>query len=146
MRATLVNALARALTALAASVIVPGLAGCASANTENVRASAALRGTIGYGSFYSAALAGTDHFAVYLPPGYTTSGLRYPVVYFLHGLPASPDAYRSIAVIARAIEESRNRAIVVGVQGAATATAMPNGETGGRGETGRQRRPSSSFG
>jgi S-formylglutathione hydrolase FrmB len=39
-------------------------------------------------SFHSAALHGTLHFEVYLPSGYATSGLHYPVVYFLHGLPA----------------------------------------------------------
>src|SRR5579884_2776614 len=41
-------------------------------------------------SFESEALASPFHFAVYLPPGYATSGKRYPVVYFLHGLPAGP--------------------------------------------------------
>jgi S-formylglutathione hydrolase FrmB len=77
-----------------------------------------LRGTIVYGSFYSAALAGTDHYAVYLPARYAASVMRYPVVYFLHGLPAAPDAYRAIGPIARAVEGSGFRAIVVGVEGA----------------------------
>ena len=33
------------------------------------------------------------HARVVLPPGYATSGKRYPVVYFLHGLPANGTAY-----------------------------------------------------
>jgi S-formylglutathione hydrolase FrmB len=78
----------------------------------------ALRGTIRYGSFRSKALHGTDAYAVYLPPGYATSERRYPVVYFLHGLPASGTAYRAITPIARAVEASGHAAIVVGVQGA----------------------------
>src|SRR5262249_6044867 len=36
----------------------------------------------------SVALRGSMHALVVLPPGYSTSNLRYPVVYFLHGLPA----------------------------------------------------------
>jgi S-formylglutathione hydrolase FrmB len=116
VRATLVEVLARALTAVV--VIVLGLAGGGAAERQQGRVGGALQGRIGYGSFRSVALAGRDHYAVYLPPRYTTSGLRYPVVYFLHGLPAPPDAYRSIGVVARAIEESGRAAIVVGVEGA----------------------------
>ena len=36
--------------------------------------------------FRSQAISGTLHYVVYLPPGYGTSGMRYPVVYFLHGV------------------------------------------------------------
>lgn len=36
-------------------------------------------------SFASAVLGGTRYYKVYLPAGYQTSGLRYPVVYMLHG-------------------------------------------------------------
>ncbi|HEY3184968.1 MAG TPA: hypothetical protein VGJ77_19160 [Gaiellaceae bacterium] len=38
--------------------------------------------------FHSVALAGPGHAVIVLPPDYATSGKRYPVVYFLHGLPA----------------------------------------------------------
>jgi predicted peptidase len=31
---------------------------------------------------------GTLHYSIAFPPGYDSSGKRYPVVYFLHGLPA----------------------------------------------------------
>jgi enterochelin esterase-like enzyme len=43
-------------------------------------------------SFRSTALRANLHFEVYLPAGYATSGERYPVVYFLHGLPSSETA------------------------------------------------------
>ena len=55
---------------------------------------------------------------VYLPPDYTTSDKRYPVVYFLHGLPASSVAYRSTAFLRRAMTTLGRDAIVVAVQGA----------------------------
>ena len=45
----------------------------------------------------SVALGGPVHALVVLPAGYATSHRRYPVVYFLHGLPAGPAAYRSNA-------------------------------------------------
>jgi putative tributyrin esterase len=69
-------------------------------------------------SYASSALRGRLRFAVYLPPGYRESGLRYPVVYFLHGLPASPYAYRGIGFVTQALERARLRAIVVAPQGA----------------------------
>jgi len=42
----------------------------------------------------SVALNGRVHARVVLPPGYSDSHMRYPVVYFLHGLPANAAAYR----------------------------------------------------
>jgi enterochelin esterase-like enzyme len=42
----------------------------------------------------SVALRGPMHALVVLPDGYATSGRRYPVVYFLHGLPAGSAAYK----------------------------------------------------
>jgi enterochelin esterase-like enzyme len=62
---------------------------------------------------------------VYLPPGYTSSRMRYPVVYFLHGLPAAPYAYRGMGFIVRALERIDGRAIVVAPQGARTGDADP---------------------
>jgi S-formylglutathione hydrolase FrmB len=87
--------------------------------------SPALRGTISYRTFESAALDGTVHYAVYLPPGYAASGERYPVVYFLHGLPANGQAYRSINPIAAALEQGHQQAIVIGVQGARSDDTDP---------------------
>jgi len=55
---------------------------------------------------------------VYLPPGYRSTTRRYPVIYFLHGLPASPVAYRSTDFLRRAMASAGRDAIVVAVQGA----------------------------
>jgi enterochelin esterase-like enzyme len=87
--------------------------------------SADLAGTITYASYSSQALDGTMHFAVYLPPGYQASTSRYPVVYFLHGLPAADQSYRSINPIAQALEEAGQQAIVIGVQGARSDDTDP---------------------
>jgi enterochelin esterase-like enzyme len=77
------------------------------------------------GAFYSHVLRGTVHYAVALPPGYATSGERYPVVYFLHGLPAGPDAYRSVESLAASLARSGRHAIVVGAQGARIGDTDP---------------------
>ncbi|MGB7055949.1 MAG: alpha/beta hydrolase-fold protein, partial [bacterium] len=42
-------------------------------------------GTVISDSFYSEALGSTRYMRIYLPEGYDTSGIDYPVVYFLHG-------------------------------------------------------------
>jgi predicted peptidase len=86
---------------------------------------ASLRGTIAYEAFHSRALSGTVHYSVYLPADYATSRKRYPVVYYLHGLPASGTAYRSIGAIAAAVEASGHEAIVIGVQGARAGDTDP---------------------
>jgi enterochelin esterase-like enzyme len=74
--------------------------------------------------FRSVSLDATLHVLVVLPPGYDTSGLRYPVVYFLHGLPAGPTAYRGVAWVASAAEKTGHDAIVVIPQG----TRIENGD------------------
>jgi len=66
----------------------------------------------------SPALRGPLRAVVVLPPGYATSGDRYPVVYFLHGLPASPFAYRGVGFLQRALGELAPQAILVAPQGA----------------------------
>jgi enterochelin esterase-like enzyme len=68
--------------------------------------------------YYSKALRGTVHYSVYLPKGYSGSGKRYPVIYFLHGLPAGGDAYSTISWVARAERASGHKAILIGAQGA----------------------------
>jgi enterochelin esterase-like enzyme len=66
----------------------------------------------------SAALRGTAHARVVLPAGYDDGrARRYPVVYFLHGLPAASDSYRGNAWIADALPRAGN-AILVLPQGA----------------------------
>lgn len=79
----------------------------------------ALEGRIVDSAFVSHGLQGTLHYEVLLPPGYATSSEHYPVVYFLHGLPAGSNAYRGAAAfVARAIEAIGGNAIVVAPQGA----------------------------
>jgi enterochelin esterase-like enzyme len=56
--------------------------------------------------------------AVVLPPGYATSGKRYPVVYFLHGLPAAPFSYRGVGFLRQALSAIGGDAILVAPQGA----------------------------
>ena len=69
----------------------------------------------------SAALGGQLPAQVYLPPGYSSQGRRYPVVYFLHGLPATPQSYTQNAFVAQSLVSARQRAIVVAPQGARTS-------------------------
>ena len=76
-------------------------------------------------AFPSHALGTQLHFLVVLPPGYDTSGLRYPVIYFLHGLPAGPTAYRSVAWVASAAQRTGRQAIVVIPQGTRTQNGDP---------------------
>jgi enterochelin esterase-like enzyme len=76
------------------------------------------------GSFVDGTLAsaaGRLSYEVYLPPGYSNSGRRYPVIYYLHGLPAGPEAYRSFGYVPAAVELTGLQAIIVAPQ-AATAT------------------------
>jgi S-formylglutathione hydrolase FrmB len=72
----------------------------------------------------SIALNGRVHARVVLPAGYADSGKRYPVVYFLHGLPAGSKAYDGndwlIDAIARA-----GPAILVVPQGARDSDTDP---------------------
>jgi enterochelin esterase-like enzyme len=65
----------------------------------------------------SPSLGGSLPARVYLPSGYS-AGRRYPVVYFLHGLPAGPSSYTANAFVAAALANVGERAIVVAPQGA----------------------------
>ncbi|HZP74155.1 MAG TPA: alpha/beta hydrolase-fold protein [Gaiellaceae bacterium] len=65
----------------------------------------------------SVALQGGVHARVVLPAGYATSGKRYPVVYFLHGLPGNARSYRGNAWVIDALERA-GPAILVIPQGA----------------------------
>jgi S-formylglutathione hydrolase FrmB len=67
---------------------------------------------------YSPAVEGRLELAVYLPADYATNRRRYPVVYFLHGLPAAPTSYQGADFLARALIASRRQAIIVAPQGA----------------------------
>ena len=82
--------------------------------------------------FPSAALAGRAHALVVLPPGYAKSGLRYPVVYFLHGLPAGPSSYRASGWLEHALELA-GPAILVEPQGARRGDSDPEYLNWGKG-------------
>ena len=84
-----------------------------------------LRGTLLERSFASKALKGRIGFDIYLPPGYSSTRARYPVVYFLHGLPASASAFRGTGTIAKALDAARRPAILVGPQGARDGDSDP---------------------
>ena len=71
----------------------------------------------------SPALSGTLPALVSLPAGYRSSSARYPVVYFLHGLPANRSAYLSYPFIAPSLAQTNRRAIVVQPQGARSDNA-----------------------
>src|ERR1700752_4849000 len=68
--------------------------------------------------FPSKAIDATLHYEVYLPADYTTSSKLYPVIYFLHGLPASATAYQSFGFVERALDQTGDGAILVIPQGA----------------------------
>jgi enterochelin esterase-like enzyme len=75
-------------------------------------------------SFRSVALNGRVHARVVLPPGYAGSGKRYPVVYFLHGLPANAAAYRGNDWLIDALERA-GPALLVIPQGARVGDRDP---------------------
>jgi S-formylglutathione hydrolase FrmB len=79
---------------------------------------AALQGHVIEDSFASRGLQGRLSFAVYLPPGYDAKTTRYPVLYYLHGLPAGARAFTSFGYVVTALEAAHRQAIVVAAQGA----------------------------
>lgn len=73
--------------------------------------------------FQSRAIGDNLHYVVYLPDGYDTSTTRYPVLYVLHGLPATGTGYRGMSFVQPALDRAGGAAIVVAPQ------ASRNGET-----------------
>jgi S-formylglutathione hydrolase FrmB len=69
-------------------------------------------------AIWSPAVNGRLRLGIYLPAGYASGGRRYPVVYFLHGLPASPTSFRGADFLARALRARGRKAIIVAPQGA----------------------------
>jgi S-formylglutathione hydrolase FrmB len=94
---------------------------------------AGLAGTIAERSYQSRALRGRLPFELYLPPGYGTSYDRFPVIYFLHGLPASPYAFRNVHSFARALERTGKKAIIIAPRGARDGDSDPEYLDWGRG-------------
>jgi enterochelin esterase-like enzyme len=76
-------------------------------------------------SFHSRALNSRIHFIIRLPADYATGGLHYPVIYFLHGLPAGPSSYQRMAWVGDALERTGRPAILVVPQGAGDGDADP---------------------
>ncbi|HEX6490006.1 MAG TPA: alpha/beta hydrolase-fold protein [Gaiellaceae bacterium] len=76
-------------------------------------------------AFYSAAVRGTVHLTILLPAGYRAGSRRYPVVYFLHGLPASSQTYRNVGFLRDALAGVRRPAILVAPQGARDTDTDP---------------------
>lgn len=74
---------------------------------------------------HSKALAGTVHALVVLPPDYAHSGKRYPVIYFLHGLPAGPDTYAQSRWLGEELRTLHRDAILVEPQGARAGDTDP---------------------
>jgi S-formylglutathione hydrolase FrmB len=72
----------------------------------------------------SVALNGTVHARIVLPPGYSDTTKRYPVVYFLHGLPANAAAYRGNDWLIDELERA-GPAILVIPQGARVGDRDP---------------------
>jgi putative tributyrin esterase len=69
-------------------------------------------------AFHSHALDATMHARVVLPDDYAGSKERYPVVYFLHGLPATSVSYAQLDWVADALAATGRPAILVAPQGA----------------------------
>lgn len=84
-------------------------------------------------SFHSVALHGTVHALVFLPPGYPGAGMRYPVVYFLHGLPAGSSSYTGNKWLADSLQAVEKPAILVEPQGARSGDTDPEYLNWGKG-------------
>jgi enterochelin esterase-like enzyme len=116
-----------ALLALAAAAASCG----ASARPPVRRSPSAVR----YESFRSAALNGVEHYAVFVPPGYSAGRRRYPVIYALHGLPSDANGYRRMGIASWGEDAVRagHPAIVVAPQGARPGDTDPEWHDWGAG-------------
>lgn len=103
----------------ATTVVLVVLAATAAAGAAILHESRDLDETI-----RSVALKRAVHARVVLPPGYSDSHKRYPVVYFLHGLPANAAAYRGNDWLIDAVERA-GPAILVVPQGARVGDRDP---------------------
>jgi len=90
----------------------------AAAALRNQRSNDSGTSSVRLASFPSKAVRGRVYLVVLLPAGYDGSTARYPVVYFLHGLPASSTSYRDVGFLRRALASQKRQAILVAPQGA----------------------------
>ena len=86
------------------------------------------------GSFWSAALTSRLHYVAYLPASYASGSARYPVVYFLHGLPATASSYLHLGWVANALAKTGKEAILVIPQATRIAGGDPEYYDWGPGE------------
>lgn len=115
-----------------ALAVVFVVAAAVAATAGRGSASLSLQGRLVSGSFASSA--GTLAYEVYLPPGYDSSTLRYPVIYYLHGLPAGPAAFTTFTYVPAALEAARLPAIIVAPEGASVSDRDPEYLDKGPGE------------
>jgi putative tributyrin esterase len=85
-------------------------------------------------SFRSQALGDRFHFVVYLPAHYARGSSRYPVVYFLHGLPASPTSYLHLEWVSESLAQTGRDAILVIPQATRVADGDPEYQDWGPGD------------
>ncbi len=102
------------LVAAVAQVAVPASAAGSGARTTDASE----------GAFRSRALGGTLHFSVVLRATYG-DGRRYPVVCFLHGLPAGESAFRDTSLVRGALARLDRPAIAIVPQGARAGDSDP---------------------
>jgi enterochelin esterase-like enzyme len=120
----------RSLIGFVAVAAVVALVSAGGAATRSTRHTALDR------AIYSPAVEGSLHLAIYLPADYGTSGKRYAVVYFLHGLPAGATAYQGSNFLADALDTTGRKAIIVAPQAARDTDSDPEYLDWGRGRNG----------
>jgi enterochelin esterase-like enzyme len=77
-------------------------------------------------AFRSRAIGGDLHYVVYLPQDYDPSAAtRYPVIYVLHGLPATASGYHGMRFVEAALDAVGRPAIVVAPQAARDGESDP---------------------
>ncbi len=87
-----------------------------------------LRGEWRFQSFFSPALGREDTYMAWVPPGYATSGRRYPTLYLLHGV-GSSEAYGVEEWLGYALTEDLDRMLSLGLI-EPMVVVLPNGEQG----------------
>jgi enterochelin esterase-like enzyme len=117
----------RALLALLLVALVTASIGfaAASARARSAQRSGASTARTTVGAFHSDALDDQLHVLVRLPAGYGTGTRRYPVIYFLHGLPAGPSSYENLAWVGQALDRAGGKAILVIPQGTRKVNGDP---------------------
>jgi enterochelin esterase-like enzyme len=107
-----------------ALVAVAVAAGAVAVALGVARTTAVERGVLAT-SLPSKAVGGRLGLSVFLPRGYAQTCRRYPVLYFLHGLPASPVGYRNVGFLAQTLRSMRANVILVAPQGARDGDSDP---------------------